>query len=114
MSRFKRRWNPTCYVCHKPIRELHDMKKMREANMTAAQIDDHTNTITRKVICVGHYKNGNMILRHNNGFCEPGGDNYMKNPKLAETYTRFREGIPEKKKWWENLPNVIRDTHINV
>lgn len=120
MSKFKRRWNPTCYVCRRRITELHDMKWLKVAYEKTPtrdieeRIDKLATIITTKVTCVGHYKNGTQMLRHNNGYCEPGGDNYMKNPELAEAFVKFTKGEPEETRWWEKLPNVIKEIHTNV
>ncbi len=118
--RFKRKWNPTCYVCKRQLQELHDIKVLREEEKKTSdqkigeQIDKLLILISKRIICVGLYKNGTKILRHNSGYCEPGGENYMKDPELAAGYIRFARGAPEERRWWEDLPNVIKDDHTNV
>lgn len=84
MSKYKRRYNPKCFVCNKPIQELHELKRLKAERAPYKLIEDLANKMIRSVVCVGFYKNGTKILRHNNGYCEPGGDNYMKNPELAK------------------------------
>jgi|TARA_Y100000310_G_scaffold218179_1_gene219362 hypothetical protein len=83
MGKFKRRYSPKCYVCHKELQDLIDLKWHKDNDRTSS--DNYyrlKERVQRKIIFVGEY------YRHNKADCEPGGKHYMKNEELVKNYIK--------------------------
>ncbi len=78
---------PTCYVCHRTINELVELKKLKEARLAGVAIVQQQKRVIERVISAGYNEDGSQRLRHA-GFCEPGAGNYMKDPELRKSYNR--------------------------
>ena len=67
MGRFKRKYNPKCYVCERPIMLLIDLRNAKKHSETYIRL------WKRSVEQVVHfYHEGRMIYRHNRDSCNPG------------------------------------------
>lgn len=70
-NRFKRKYNPKCYICEKPIKILVDLKKAKEDRL------DSYEKLWKKAVetTVQFPHNGKTLYRHNRDSCEPNVDN---------------------------------------
>lgn len=78
---------PTCYVCHRVISELVELKKLRDAKLASVAIIQQQKRVIERVVSAGYNEDGSQRLRHS-GFCEPGANNYMKDPDLRRDYNQ--------------------------
>jgi len=95
-GRFKRAYKPRCYVCHRVLQDLIDLKWHVDNDMTYSDAFFKLRRRTQEGI-VRLIDSDGERYRHNRDSCEVGGKYYMENEELVTNFIKNHGMSPERK-----------------
>jgi hypothetical protein len=104
-GRFKRAYKPRCYVCHRVLQDLIDLKWHVDNDMTYSDAYERLKKRVNDTL-IRLFDRGVERFRHNRASCEVGGKYYMKNEELVTNFIKNHGMSPERK---EDMTLAVED-----